>query len=226
MIPWNELENHYSAKFFKRFRVPAKPLRKALGVRIIKEKLQVKRETLVEQFKETPYLQFFLHLEGFQFQAPFEPSTMVYCRHRLPAEIINTSNERIVHYGKNWIEQKGPIHDDDDTEDGEASKPFANTEITDRCSATMTLAGALHRYLSYRLRFVASRDEIGCRGVEPPLTSGRRRQRQPATIANVVGKPWRQPVGAMGGSAPQGSGGSLMSCRSSRDTTASHCCGC
>jgi hypothetical protein len=40
--------------------------------------------------------------------------------------------------------------------------------------ATTKLAGALHPYVSYRLRFVASRDEIGCRGVEPPLASGRR----------------------------------------------------
>jgi SAM-dependent methyltransferase len=42
------------------------------------------------------------------------------------------------------------------------------------CPASTPLAGALHPYVSYRLRFVASRDEIGCRGVEPPLASGRR----------------------------------------------------
>jgi two-component Ni(II)/redox sensor kinase NrsS len=95
----------------------------------------------------------------------------------------------------------------------------------DVCPATMKLAGALHRYTSYQPSVVASKAEIGCRGVEPPLTSGRRRPWQPATIAKLVDWPWRQPVGAMGCSAPEGNGGSSMSCRSSRDITASLCCG-
>jgi two-component Ni(II)/redox sensor kinase NrsS len=44
----------------------------------------------------------------------------------------------------------------------------------DVCPATMKLAGALHRHASYQPRVVASRTEIGCRGNEPPLASGRR----------------------------------------------------
>jgi hypothetical protein len=42
------------------------------------------------------------------------------------------------------------------------------------CPASTPLADALHRYASYQPRVVASRTEIGCRGVEPPLASGRR----------------------------------------------------
>ncbi|MFM1902011.1 MAG: Antitoxin Phd YefM, type toxin-antitoxin system [Cyanobacteriota bacterium] len=92
-------------------------------------------------------------------------------------------------------------------------------------TTTRCRGSTLHRYESYRSKFVASKAEIGCRGVEPPLTSGRRRPWQPAMIAKVVDWPWRQPVGGRGGSAPQGNGDSSMNCRSSRDITASLCCG-
>jgi hypothetical protein len=84
LIPWNELEHHYASQFSKGFGAPAKSFRMALGALIIKKRLQVTDEELVEQIKENPYLQFFLGLEAFQYQAPFDPSMMVHIRRRLP----------------------------------------------------------------------------------------------------------------------------------------------
>ena len=65
----------------------------ALGALIIKARLGLTDEELVEQIKENPYLQFFIGLEGFQFSAPFDPSMMVdFCK-RLPEAVVNDCNE-------------------------------------------------------------------------------------------------------------------------------------
>ena len=124
LIPWDELEHHYASQFSKGFGAPAKPFRMALGALIIKERLQVTDEELVEQIKENPYLQFFLGLEGFQFEAPFDPSMMVYFRRRLPEKTINDCNERIVRHGKQQIAQNKQ-GDNDDPDDGDGSVPPA-----------------------------------------------------------------------------------------------------
>jgi hypothetical protein len=77
LIPWDELEDDYASQFCKGFGAPAKSFRMALGALIIKARLGLTDEELVEQIKENPYLQFFIGLEGFQYSAPFDPSMMV-----------------------------------------------------------------------------------------------------------------------------------------------------
>jgi hypothetical protein len=103
LIPWDELEDDYASQFCKGFGAPAKPFRMALGALIIKARLGLTDEELVEQIKENPYLQFFIGLEAFQYSAPFDPSMMVYFRKRLPESVVNDCNERIVRHGLNVI---------------------------------------------------------------------------------------------------------------------------
>ena len=72
---------------------PAKSVRMALGALIIKEKLQLSDREVVEQIRETPYLQYFIGLEDYQDEEPFDPSLMVHFRKRLNGEILNKANE-------------------------------------------------------------------------------------------------------------------------------------
>jgi IS5 family transposase len=72
LIPWDELEDDYAAKFCKEFCAPAKPFHMALGALTIKARLGLTDEELVEQIKENPYLQFIIGLEAFQYSAPFD----------------------------------------------------------------------------------------------------------------------------------------------------------
>ena len=119
LIPWEELEVDYAAQFCKGFGAPAKPFRMALGALIIKARLGLTDEELVEQIKENPYLQFFIGLEGFQYSAPFDPSMMVYFRKRLPEAVVNDCNERIVRHGLNLIRaSETEEHDQDDSQGG------------------------------------------------------------------------------------------------------------
>ena len=122
MIPWEELEADYAAQFCKGFGALAKPFRMALGTLIIKARLGLTDEELVEQIMENPYLQSFIGLEGFQFSAPFDPSMMVYFRKRLPEAVVNDCNERIVRHGLNLIRaSETEEHDQDDSQGGGGS---------------------------------------------------------------------------------------------------------
>ena len=121
LIPWDELEDDYAAQFCKGFGAPAKPFRMALGALIIKARLGLTDEELVEQIKENPYLQFFIGLEAFQFSAPFDPSMMVYFRKRLPEAVVNDCNERIVRHGLKVIRSSGSQGPGDDNGSGGGS---------------------------------------------------------------------------------------------------------
>ena len=60
LIPWDELEDDYASQFCRGFGAPAKPFQMALGALIIKARLGLADEELVEQIRENPYLQFFI----------------------------------------------------------------------------------------------------------------------------------------------------------------------
>ena len=65
LIPWYELVDDYAAQSCKGFGAPAKPFRMALGALIIKARMGLTDEELVEQIKENPCYQFFIGLEAF-----------------------------------------------------------------------------------------------------------------------------------------------------------------
>jgi hypothetical protein len=130
LIPWDELEDDYAAQFCKGFGAPAKPFRMALGALIIKARMGLTDEELVEQIKENAYLQFFIGLEAFQNSAPFDPSMMVYFRKRLPESVVNDCNERIVRHGLNVIRSSAVDgHDDHDSSDGGGAESAADQKI-------------------------------------------------------------------------------------------------
>ena len=128
LIPWDELEDDYASQFCKGFGAPAKPFRMALGALIIKARMAITDEELVEQIKENPYLQFFIGLEAFQFSAPFDPSMMVYFRKRLPEAIINDCNERIVRHGLNVLRSSAVDDDQDISGDGPPKEGETNDD--------------------------------------------------------------------------------------------------
>lgn len=128
LIPWDELEDDYAAQFCKGFGAPAKPFRMALGALIIKARMGLTDEELVEQIKENPYLQFFIGLEAFQCSAPFDPSMMVYFRKRLPESVVNDCNERIVRHGLSVIHSSA-ADDHDNSSDGGAAVSAADQQV-------------------------------------------------------------------------------------------------
>jgi hypothetical protein len=91
---------------------------------IIKARLGLTDEELVEQIKENPSLQFFIGLEAFQYSAPFDPSMMVYFRKRLPESAVNDCNERIVRHGLSVIRSA----ESEDDEDGDNDSGLTSSD--------------------------------------------------------------------------------------------------
>jgi hypothetical protein len=95
-VPWDEFEDEYAEHFADSgMGAPAKPFRMALGALLIKEKLTITDEELVEQLRENPYLQYVIGMEGYRDEAPFDPSMMVHFRKRITEEMLEKINERI-----------------------------------------------------------------------------------------------------------------------------------
>lgn len=80
LIPWDKFEEKYATLFDEEKGAPAKSFRMALGSLIIKEQLGVSDRETVEQIKENPYLQYFIGLRTYSFEAPFESSMLVHFR--------------------------------------------------------------------------------------------------------------------------------------------------
>ncbi len=73
LIPWDELQDDYASQFCRGFGAAAKSFQMTLGALIIKARLRLTEEELVEQIKENPCLQFFIGLKAFQDAVPFAP---------------------------------------------------------------------------------------------------------------------------------------------------------
>jgi len=96
LIPWWEFEDEYAENFkTKNKGEVAYSVRVALGTLIIKEKLGLPDEEVVQQIAENPYMQYFLGFPGFVEGKPFASSQITHFRKRLGADILNRVNEAI-----------------------------------------------------------------------------------------------------------------------------------
>ncbi|GIX42983.1 MAG: transposase [Leptospiraceae bacterium] len=102
-IPWEELEENYANLFSENKGAPAKSFRMALGALLIKQKLGLSDEETVEQIRENPYLQYFIGLSEYQYEAPFDASMLVYFRKRINSDMLEEINEIII---KNALSNK------------------------------------------------------------------------------------------------------------------------
>lgn len=82
LVPWELAEELYHQGLCEDFGQPIVPARTALGALLIKERLGLTDRETVEAIRENPYLQFFIGLEEFTLERPFDASLMVDFRKR------------------------------------------------------------------------------------------------------------------------------------------------
>ena len=84
LVPWELAETIYHQGLCAATEIgqPIVPARTALGALLIKERLGLTDRETVEAIRENPYLQFFIGLEEFTPERPFDASTMVDFRKR------------------------------------------------------------------------------------------------------------------------------------------------
>ena len=86
MIEWDVFEKAFAPLFKEDNGRPAKPIRLMTGLLILKHLRNVSDETVVDQFKENAYYQYFCGETAFTTAAPCASSELVHFRHRIKGE--------------------------------------------------------------------------------------------------------------------------------------------
>lgn len=86
-IPWQELEQEYSAGFGKAGH-KAFSVRIAFGSLVIRQAMGLSDRQTVQLIRENPYLQYFIGMTQFSHEAPFSAHSMVGFRQRFTLEQV------------------------------------------------------------------------------------------------------------------------------------------
>lgn len=95
LVPWPLAEEIYHEDLCEDFGAPIVPSRTALGALLVKERLGLTDRETVDAIQENPYLQFFIGLEEFTQEKPFDASLMVDFRKRFGEEGMRRIAEAI-----------------------------------------------------------------------------------------------------------------------------------
>ena len=79
-IDWNKFETEFSKRFDDKMGAPNKPIRLMTGFIILKHIRDVSDESVVEQFQENAYYQYFCGERIFTTEQPCDPSELVHFR--------------------------------------------------------------------------------------------------------------------------------------------------
>ena len=82
IIPWHRFESEFG-KLYATTGRPAKPIRRMVGLCLLKHMENVSDEVLVQQWVQNPYYQAFCGETEFQWSFPCDPTDLVYFRKRI-----------------------------------------------------------------------------------------------------------------------------------------------
>lgn len=80
-IDWNLFETEFSKLFSEKMGAPCKPIRRMTGLIILKHIRDISDESVVEQFQENAYYQYFCGERFFSTEPPCDASELVHFRH-------------------------------------------------------------------------------------------------------------------------------------------------
>src|SRR6056297_3673529 len=84
-ISWQYFENQFESLFSHTGR-PSIPIRTMVGLLLLKQMYNLGDETVIEQWLQNPYFQYFTGESEFQWKAPCDPSDLVHFRNRIGKE--------------------------------------------------------------------------------------------------------------------------------------------
>lgn len=123
LVPWELAEKVYHAQLCEDFGAPSVPARTALGALLVKERLGLTDRETVEAIRENPYLQFFIGLEEFTQDKPFDASLMVDFRKRFGEAGLQRIAEAIALASLPQANADDQDHDDQGTPTNSDSPP-------------------------------------------------------------------------------------------------------
>lgn len=96
LVPWAEFEERYAKQFKSHTGQPACSARMALGSLLIKERNKFSDDDVVAHLAMNPYFQYFIGLQEYRYEAPFNASMMTRFRKRITPEMLTWVNDRII----------------------------------------------------------------------------------------------------------------------------------
>src|SRR5476651_2621199 len=110
VINWDMFEESFKKHYRENFGRPAKPIRLMTGLLMLKHIRNLSDESVVEQWAENAYYQYFSGEQTFTAKAPCEASELVHFRNRIGAEGVELIlKEKIRINGKGGKEDKASI---------------------------------------------------------------------------------------------------------------------
>jgi len=82
-IDWDQVEKDFSEYYCADNGRPSIPIRKIVGLILLKRTYNLSDESVVERWKENPYWQYFCGEIYFQHREPFDPTELIKFRHRI-----------------------------------------------------------------------------------------------------------------------------------------------
>ncbi len=114
-VPWREFDLKYADNFRSKKGQRACDSRMALGSVLIKIHYKgMSDEDLTKEIAMNPYLQYFLGLQEYRYECPFDASTMTRFRQRISAEMLAWVNDEIIGR-RTATEKKEEDHKGDDS---------------------------------------------------------------------------------------------------------------
>ena len=109
LVPWRAFDLKYADNFRSKKGQRAIDSRMALGALLIKPAYKaLSDEDITKEIAMNPYLQYFLGLQEYRYECPFDPSMMTRFRQRITPEMLAWVNDQII--GRKTEQDK---HDDD-----------------------------------------------------------------------------------------------------------------
>lgn len=96
LIPWDDLAMSYYKLMDSGMGAPSKDARLIIGSLIIKHKMKLADEEVIEQLKENIYMQYFVGYSSFQKKQAFAPSLFVEIRKRLGQATFDAFTDSII----------------------------------------------------------------------------------------------------------------------------------
>jgi Transposase DDE domain./Transposase domain (DUF772). len=146
-INWQLFEEAFAKHYRKDFGRPAKEIRLMVALLILKHIRSISDESVVEQWSENSYYQYFSGKERFTATAPCEASELVHFRHRIGEEGIELIfKESIRVNGK----------------DGEEDRGTTDTTVQEK-NITYPTDNKLYRKIISKCIAIADKEQIGLR---------------------------------------------------------------
>ena len=117
-INWEVFIKKFSSLYCQNNGRPPKSIRLMTGLVILKHIRDVSDESVVEQWKENPYYQYFCGMDQFSVKAPCNPSELVHFRHRIGEEgmeLILAESIRVNDENENHHQGRGRKPEDETT---------------------------------------------------------------------------------------------------------------